>query len=331
MSLGPQQPALVQWLEQCGYHSHSALTPLTGDAGFRQYFRFNVEQQTYLAVTSPPALCNNDAFVAVCQHLQQASIHTPKIHHFDEQSGFFVIEDFGEQLLADVLSDNSMHRWYHKALSLIPIMAKANSDNLPNFDREFVERELHIFTEWLLVEYLQLTLTDEEQRMLQKSFVYLNFNIQEQPHVFMHRDYHSRNIMVLDDGELGVIDFQDAVKGPITYDIVSLLRDCYVRWPDAQVIPLLDEYIAEASQAFELNIAKSTWYRWFDLTGLQRHIKAAGIFARLLLRDNKPGYIKDIPLTLTYIIDIGARYPELAPLSDFVAKKVAPALKAKSV
>lgn len=187
--------------------------------------------------------------------------------------------------------------------------------------------ELNIFSEWLVGNYLNIELTEDERKELEQCFQVLIESAVEQPTAFMHRDYHSRNIMVCNE-EFAVIDFQDAVIGPITYDIVSLLRDCYVKWPQTIVNELFEYFVEEAgfSEQFESKVLK----RWFDLMGLQRHIKASGIFARLLLRDNKPGYIKDIPLTLSYIIEIAGHYPELNFLSKFVSERVLPALEEKT-
>ncbi len=204
--------------------------------------------------------------------------------------------------------------------------------------------ELNIFTEWLIAEHLALILTDDEKVQLAACFEHLIDSALEQPQVVMHRDYHSRNIMLLQSNEgnkrnkevkLGIIDFQDAVIGPITYDIVSLLRDCYVRWPDALIEPLYKEFCRKITDKTSGVIKKSDtadnekWQKWFDFMGLQRHIKASGIFARLHHRDEKNSYLKDIPLTLSYIQDISALYPELAFLNTLIKNKIIPALLAR--
>ncbi|WP_448553447.1 aminoglycoside phosphotransferase family protein [Thalassotalea montiporae] len=335
----PRIHELAQWLEQSGFSSPQ-LVAMTGDAGFRCYYRFSFQNVDYIAVDAPPKYCNNSAFLAIANQLAEQSINVPKIYAYDLAKGFFCLQDFGRCLLADVLSDESMPTWYQEAIDLLPIIAQTvKTSDMPVFDRAFVETELSIFTEWLLAKYLRLTLSAEEQSMLKQSFACLVDNILEQPQVFMHRDFHSRNLMVLGDkqssaAQLGVIDFQDAVLGPITYDVVSLLRDCYVKWPAEQIAPLFDYFVAKIvtqmtnshTEAQSLDIPLTTWQRWFDLTGLQRHIKASGIFARLLLRDNKAGYIKDIPLTLSYIVDIASQYAELMPLTQFVENRVIPAV-----
>ncbi|WP_147301980.1 aminoglycoside phosphotransferase family protein [Thalassotalea euphylliae] len=331
----PRIHELAQWLEQSGFSSPQ-LVAMTGDAGFRCYYRFSFQNVDYIAVDAPPKYCNNSAFLAIANQLAEHSINVPKIYAYDLAKGFFCLQDFGRCLLADVLSDESMPTWYKEAIDLLPSIAQTvKTPDMPVFDRAFVETELSIFTEWLLAKYLRLTLSADEQAMLEQSFTCLVDNTLEQPQVFMHRDFHSRNLMVLGDkqssaAQLGVIDFQDAVLGPITYDVVSLLRDCYVKWPAEQIAPLFEYFVAQMSQASVTtslaDIPFTTWQRWFDLTGLQRHIKASGIFARLLLRDNKAGYIKDIPLTLSYIVDIASQYEELTPLAQFVESRVIPAV-----
>ena len=316
---------------------------MSGDAGFRRYFRFAVNNTSYIAVDSPSQYCNNKAFVALANAMSANKINTPKILFSELSSGFFCLQDFGDDLLADGLSNESMDVLYRSAIDLLPAVANVASSislddecyQLPIYDRAFIETELSIFTEWLIGHYLKIELSIEEQQALERCFSILVDNALAQPKVTMHRDYHSRNLMRLDKGQLGVIDFQDAVVGPVTYDIVSLLRDCYVRWPQEAITPLLDYFIElitpQLTQQLseknrEFKVGRQTWQRWFDLMGLQRHIKASGIFARLLLRDNKPGYIKDIPLTLSYIKDIANEYTELRFLANFVTDRVIPAL-----
>ena len=328
---------------------------MSGDAGFRRYFRFIANNIHYIAVDSPVKYCNNHAFLAVGIGLNSQQINTPDVLFVDIGEGFFCLQDFGDQLLADSLSSDTMESLYRRAIEILPkvaatsqtmTMSTANlkssdkpdslSDyslpdySLPKYDRAFITTELGIFTQWLLDEYLNLSLSETESRELGRCFELLTNNALEQPQVTMHRDFHSRNLMILSNNELGVIDFQDAVVGPITYDIVSLLRDCYVRWPDDQVESLFEHFISLISpQLTETDITMHTWKRWFDLMGVQRHVKACGIFARLLLRDNKPHYIKDIPLTLSYIKDVCSDYKELEFLSAFVSDKVIPAVEAR--
>ena len=308
---------------------------MNGDAGFRRYFRFSANNTNYIAVDSPIKYCNNTAFIAVGNALKASQITVPEIVFVDPEQGFFCLQDFGDNLLADSLSSSSMEKLYQRAIDLLPVIANATlSDDvnyqLPTYDREFISTELNIFIKWLIEEYLNLSLSKDDIEALNQCFEVLIENALEQPQVTMHRDYHSRNLMLLPTEEIGVIDFQDAVVGPVTYDIVSLLRDCYVRWPDEQVVLLFNYFIESITPHIKgCNVSGTTWQRWFDLMGIQRHIKASGIFARLLLRDNKSQYIDDIPLTLSYIQDISLCYSELNFLSKFINEKVIPAVDEK--
>ena len=346
-SPAPRIDELVQWLKQSGFSSPN-LVAMTGDAGFRRYYRFTRGETAYIAVDAPPEYSNNAAFFSIANQLAEQGIKTPKIYAHDLGVGFFCLEDFGADLLADVLTDTSMATWYQQAIAILPTIAQTPiTPEMKNFDQAFVDTELAIFTEWLLANYLGITITEQEKQMLETSFAILADNILAQPQVFIHRDFHSRNLMVLSDTgtrdtlpsdkqasdkQLGVIDFQDAVLGPITYDVVSLLRDCYVKWPAEQITPLFTYFVEQMTASGQYSeVSFDTWQRWFDLTGLQRHIKASGIFARLLLRDGKAGYIKDIPLTLSYIVDIASTYPELSALANFVRDKVIPALTEKAL
>jgi aminoglycoside/choline kinase family phosphotransferase len=323
--------ALHQWLKQKFSEENIQLTALTGDAGFRCYYRFTLNGKSFIAVDAPAEKSNNAAFVFMQEKLSKQNVLVPNIVAVDLSLGFFCLADFGKTLLADILTTENMAETYQKTIEILPRLQTAlpqSTTELPHYDKTFVELELNIFSEWLLAEHLSLTLTDNEKKQLEYCFSILSENMLSQPQVLVHRDYHSRNIMVLEDGELGIIDFQDAVIGPITYDIVSLLRDCYLKWPVENITLLLNSYINIISKQFSLtHITRKQWQRWFDLTGLQRHIKASGIFARLHHRDNKSGYLNDIPLTLSYIVEISEKYPELVFLHQLLLEKVLPAMK----
>jgi aminoglycoside/choline kinase family phosphotransferase len=323
--------SLNQWLNQQFSEENIQLTALSGDAGFRCYFRFSLNGNSYIAVDAPADKSNNAAFVFMQQKLSKQNILVPEIIAVDLSLGFFCLADFGETLLADILTSENMVKTYQKAIDILPHIQLAlpqKTIELPHYNQAFVELELNIFPEWLLAEHLSITLTDNEQEQLKHLFSILAENMLSQPQVLVHRDYHSRNIMVLETGELGIIDFQDAVIGPITYDIVSLLRDCYLKWPDEDVTLLLSNYINTIAKQYSLtHVPREQWQRWFDLTGIQRHIKASGIFARLHHRDNKSGYLNDIPLTLSYIVEISQKYPELAFIHQLLLEKVLPAME----
>lgn len=297
---------------------------MDGDAGFRRYFRFTHLNKDYIAVDAPIDYCNNEQFVYISNYLAELGIRVPKIHHYDKEYGYFCLEDLGKTLLADVLTPESVEAYYQSALSPLYLLSKAELSQveLPDYDAAFIHTELNIFTEWLLDKHLALTLTTQEQKLIAQTNEVLVASALEQPKVVMHRDYHSRNIMLSNLNDLAVIDFQDAVKGPITYDVVSLLRDCYVRWPTTLVNKIFDNFCEHVSQELTLSVSKEQWRRWFDLMGMQRHIKASGIFARLNYRDGKTHYMKDIPLTLNYIVDVCKLYPELNDFGQFVERRV---------
>jgi len=326
---------LNKWL--CHYFDVDSITfyPLTGDAGFRKYYRFELQNTAYIAVDAIPEMSNNLAFVEIQKTFQKSDINVPDIIVSDLAQGFLCLSDFGDELFSDNLTLNNMEQAYKKAIKLLPTIANVSlpeNYTLPLYSADFIRVELNIFTQWLLGEHLSLSLSEQEQCSLDNCFNILIQSAIEQPQVVVHRDYHSRNLMLLPDEEnsIGVIDFQDAVIGPITYDIVSLLRDCYVKWPTENVEALFQYYCQLVDLENKCSEVKPEQYvRWFDLMGLQRHIKASGIFARLFHRDNKEGYLKDIPLTLSYIVDISAKYPELKALHDLVLNKVVPALQNK--
>nr|WP_283104994.1 phosphotransferase [Shewanella dokdonensis] len=318
---------LQQWLA-CQFAVPITVSLISGDASFRRYFRVMVGTQSYIVADSPPEKLDNQPFLALADAYLQAQIPVPEIIAVDVTQGFILQQDLGDQQLLSLLNIDNVSDWYRQALALLPQIAKVTSSQagpLPLYDAAFVQRELAIFPEWLLQQHWQLSLTGDEQQLLQQVFALLTENVLAQPRVGMHRDFHSRNLMVRQQ-RLYVIDFQDAVQGPLTYDAVSLLRDCYIRWPDSVVDKLRDGFYQQCQQQqlLDSQVSVAQFNRWFDLMGLQRHLKAAGIFARLLHRDGKSGYIKDIPLTLEYVADISERYPELKDFGDWVRQRLLP-------
>ncbi len=307
---------------------------MSGDAGFRCYYRFSHQGKSFIAVDAPIDMSDNPAFIFMQKLLSQQDILVPDIIAVDLSLGFFCLSDFGNVLLSETLTLENMSSVYQQAIDILPKvhlgMAAADTE-IAHYDQAFVKRELDIFTQWLIDEHLSITLSEFEQAQLNTCFSILNKNMLEQPQVLIHRDYHSRNIMVVESGELGIIDFQDAVIGPVTYDIVSLLRDCYIKWPQEKVAALLQYYIelVSSQQPLLAHITLTQWQRWFDLTGMQRHLKASGIFARLHHRDGKSGYLNDIPLTLSYLVDITKQYDEFKFLNQLLINKILPAMEDK--
>ena len=314
---------LQRWAQQIEQNPDLTLRLISGDASFRKYYR----AANRIWVDAPPETEKNREFIDNAQALQRTNISAPVVHHSDLEQGFLCVSDLGDDALLSRLNDESVSAWYQKALQLLPQLTHIELE-LPIFDAEFMARENSIFPEWLLGKHLQLILSVDEKELLAETFSLLTANNLQQPQVVMHRDFHSRNLMVLADESLAVIDFQDMVLGPLTYDAVSLLKDCYCRWPDA----VIEQGVAQAYQLYSesgilSDVSYAQFVQWLDLTGMQRHLKAAGIFTRLYYRDGKSGYLKDIPRTLGYVRDVAARYPELAAFAAWLDLRVLPAFE----
>ena len=316
---------LENWLKSdCGLTDFT-LEAASEDASFRRYFRVRLaDGHTRIVMDAPPDKEDCAPFVDIAQRLQAAGVHAPQIHVYDLEQGFLLLEDLGGRSYLDVLDDESVERLYGDALAaLMSMQACIDPAGLPEYDEELLQKEMALFPEWLLQKHLELELSETEQAMLEESFAKLTSAALEQPRVFVHRDYHSRNLMADTVQPPGIIDFQDAVQGPVTYDLVSLLRDCYIRWPIARVDEWAWGYYQLSVQSGVLQDKhESHFMRWFDLMGAQRHLKATGIFARLAHRDGKQGYLADVPRTLGYIVEIAERREELHSLAAFIQEKV---------
>jgi len=304
------------------------LVPASEDASFRRYFRVTGNDESWILMDAPPEKENCRPFVDIARQLGSLGLHVPKIGAEDLEKGFLLLEDLGSLHYLDALNDETVDRLYGDALSaLAVIQACGPSIGLPPYDSTMLLREMELFREWLLGKHLGLKLSDAENRMLDETFGLLIENALEQPRVCVLRDYHSRNLMVTDSPNPGILDFQDAVIGPVTYDLVSLLKDCYIEWPRSRVEDWVMGYFELAVQSGVLrNEHESRFLRWFDLMGVQRHLKAAGIFARLNARDGKPGYLGDIPRTLGYLVKLETAYPELEDLAGFCKTEVLPGI-----
>ncbi len=319
---------LERWLtEQVGL-SRFSLAAASGDASFRRYFRVSLGDKSYIVMDAPPGKEDCRPFVAVARQLQAAGLHVPAIHAEDMAQGFLLLDDFGSTPYLDILNPDNAGRLYGDAISaLVQLQSKVAADRLPPYSRALLLQEMALFREWLLLRQLRLPLADSDHSLLLEAFEWLADNALDQPQVAVHRDYHSRNLMRTDPNP-GILDFQDAVSGPVTYDLVSLLRDCYIQWPTEQVEAWAMDYFRQAEACGLLQREhEEKFLPWFDLMGVQRHLKAAGIFARLNCRDGKPGYLKEIPRTLSYIEQIAPRYPRLAPLGRLISERIAPACR----
>lgn len=314
-----RQQQLMRWLKTLPIAPNGHLQVVSGDASFRRYFRYLHGRTWYVAVDAPPPHESLQPFMAVAKAYRSAGINAPGIHACDEDNGFMVLDDFGDTLLFSRLADESeASAWYQQALSILPAIMRTTGTELgalPNYDEALLQRELSLFSDWLVQHHLGHELTSEQHEVWHNACELLIDNALQQPQVGVHRDFHSRNLMSVDNTNraLGVIDFQDAVKGPITYDAVSLLRDCYVQWPTELVSECIDflHQRLQTERLLDNNVSRTLFQRWFDLMGIQRHLKAAGIFARLRHRDGKFGYMADVPRTLQYILQVSAKYDEL--------------------
>lgn len=321
---------LKHWLEvTCGLPD-AGLEPASEDASFRRYFRVRPRDAatTFVVMDAPPDKEDCRPFLRIAEAMRGTGVHVPVVHASDLAQGFLLLEDLGSRSYLDVLDPASVDALYGDALSaLLRFQRGFPVAQLPPYDRALLDREMQLFPDWLLARHLDLRPDPDERVVLQTTFDVLADTALEQPVVGVHRDYHSRNLMLVERANPGIIDFQDAVAGPVTYDLVSLLRDCYVAWPAARVWDWVAGYHADAvATGLVDDIDVQQFARWFDLMGVQRHLKAAGIFARLLHRDGKPGYIRDIPRTLGYIVEVSSRRDEVRALGELIERRVLPAL-----
>ena len=318
----------------------------SADASFRRYFRVSrgdvdpaawaPRADTLIVMDAPPGKEDVAPYLKVSSLLEQAGAHVPHVHASDSKRGFIVMEDLGDiQYLSRLKTGRGVDKLYGEALTTlanIQVRGLRAASALPPYDRAPLERELNLMPEWFLRKHLGLELSPEERALLTVSFEFLINEALLQPQVFVHRDFHSRNLMVLPNdnkGGPGVIDFQDALCGPIGYDLVSLLKDCYISWSRERVERWVRGYRRVLGN-LGANVGDSEYQfmRWFDLIGVQRHLKVLGIFARLWHRDGKIGYLADLPLTLEYVRDACRRYPELVEFERWLAWRVEPQLAA---
>lgn len=327
---------LLPWAQAQLAHSAPAgrLEPVTGDASNRRYYRLGTSEGTVIVVEAPPATEKNRAFLSVQAALQAAGVRVPAILAADLSRGFLLQEDLGARLLLPELDADSAPQVYPAAFNVLEKLARVDPRvaGVPDYDAALLQEELGRFPEWFLEGLLGLELTAADRALLAPVAELLVASALEQPRVLVHRDFHSRNLMPQPDGQLAVIDFQDAVYGPVTYDLVSLLRDCYIRWPEAQVrgwaLACRDRF--RAAGLLPEAVDEAGFLRWFDLMGLQRHLKVLGTFARLYLRDGKPGYLADLPRVVDYVEAVvaarSAREPALAALHTWWRERVQPAI-----
>ena len=314
-----RQQALQTWLAQQSQFKLQLETirPASADASFRRYFRLDTtDGNTLIAMDAPPPQENVRPFIQVAELFERLHLSVPKIIAADVEQGFLLLTDLGSTTYLHALNHDSAHQLYMDAIdSLILLQTQSQPGILPDYDRAFLLQELKLFPEWYISKHLGVTLDDTQNATLQKVFDEILANVCAQPQVFVHRDYHSRNLMVIHPGNPGILDFQDARFGPITYDLVSLLRDAYVQWDEEMVLDWAIRYWEAARRAgLPINPDIDSFYRDFEFMGLQRHLKILGIFSRLAHRDGKPAYLDDIPLVMSYVRKTANRYNSLIPL-----------------
>ncbi len=307
-------------------------TVASADASFRRYFRLTTQHGTFVAMDAPPPQEDCRPFVKVAAYLEAMSLNAPRVIEADLERGFLLLTDLGSTMYSESLLDESTRDGlYADAIAALLVMQREGETfkvQLPLYDAPFLDVELSLFHDWLCGTHLGLALTPEEEMAWRDTCSVLIRNAVDQPQVFVHRDYHSRNLMVTPGSNPGILDFQDAMHGPATYDLVSLLKDCYVRWPADLVKAWALDFHARST--FAEDMSPDTFLRYFELMGVQRHLKAAGIFARLNHRDGKPVYLGDIPRTVGYIVELEECYEELSWLCELIRERILPAFESAS-
>jgi aminoglycoside/choline kinase family phosphotransferase len=322
---------LTVWLRGIDGLSDADPQPASGDASFRRYFRVHSATASYIVMDAPPEQEDCKPFIQVAGYLESMQLQAPRILEANLDNGFLLMTDLGSTQYLELLSEESaaadtLYATALRALLILQSRGEAFQSLLPAYDDDLLRFELSLFHDWLCEKHLGIEFADDVEASWQFLCDTLVSSALDQPQVFVHRDYHSRNLMVTDDGP-GILDFQDAVEGPLTYDLVSLLKDCYVKWSDTQIEEWCRSFCSDARNIGLHSLSDDQFVRAFDLMGVQRHLKAAGIFARLNHRDGKPGYLLDVPRTLSYIVDVGGKYPELTFLVDLINEHCLPTLE----
>ncbi len=307
---------LKAWLETTFLKQYT-ITVASADASFRKYYRARKDEKSYIIMDSSLELDSIKPFVGISSRLSSADVNVPKIYAQNLEEGFLILEDFGDTNLLDVLNKDNFKMHYANAIEEILKMQRADATNLPLYDKAFLHFEMNLMREWYLEQKLLYKLSQKEENLLENTLEIISEVVLSQPqNVFVHRDFHSRNIMLTNKQTLGVIDYQDAMSGAISYDLVSLLKDCYISFERHEIEKLVLLFRDKVSPV----TSDMEFLKWFDFMGLQRHIKVLGIFSRLSIRDGKDSYLDDIPLTLNYTIETALRYEETKALGEFLQR-----------
>jgi N-acetylmuramate 1-kinase len=307
------------------------IEPASADASFRRYFRAFRGNDTFIIMDAPPDKEDVRPYLKVTRLLEALGAHVPHVHEADIARGLLLLEDLGGTHYLSRLKDGAdPDKLYGDALAVladIQVRGAEAAAELAPYDREPLMREMALMPEWFCTGHLELQLSQAERDLIAATSEFLVKEALAQPQVFVHRDYHSRNLMVIPTRNPGILDFQDALRGPVGYDLVSVLKDCYISWPRERVVRWVRDYGAGLrKRGFNAGQNDTEFLRWFDMIGIQRHIKVLGIFARLWYRDGKSGYLADLPLTLSYVREACGLYPELKDFASFLEARVAPEL-----
>lgn len=313
-----------EWLHTLGYDDYQ-LVPASQDASFRRYFRLTDQnQKSVIIMDAPPVKESLSPFIEIAQDWSQSGISVPNIIEYSRQLGLMILEDFGSQTMLNILDDENRLLVYKTAIDELTLIQQHRAGHvLPQYSNELLLNEMQLFVDWYLAKQCKHVLSRSELSGMQRIFKILADSANAQQKMNVHRDYHSRNLMFRPDCSLGVIDFQDAVYGPMSYDLVSLLKDCYFKLAENEREVLIDYYLGSLNSNSQFaKIDRADFIRDFDLMGVQRHLKAIGIFSRLYHRDGKADYLKDIPRTASYILDLKNLYPELNVLQQILSESL---------
>jgi aminoglycoside/choline kinase family phosphotransferase len=321
-----RESALREWIKQTIKCDDFTLNPLPGDASFRRYFRLHHQDKSQVIMDAPPVKEDIKPFIHIATVLHKAGVKVPELITINLEQGFLLLDDLGDTSLLNKLNEHTVDFYYKQAMdTLLQIQhCSVNDPLLPSFDKTFMLKEMHLCLDWFFDAYLKINLSEIERDLFKSTMDWLATSVAEQPIVFIHRDYHSRNLMLIEQQQvesIAVIDFQDAMRGPITYDLVSLLKDCYVTWPRVRILDWVT-YFYEQHPLASSHYTLPEFVRAFDLCGLQRHLKVLGVFCRLSIRDGKSRYLADLPLTLNYVLECAEFYEELHPLLNLFQSRV---------
>ncbi|HUH42984.1 MAG TPA: phosphotransferase [Sulfurimonas sp.] len=305
---------IQEWLGETSFKNYTIESALA-DASFRKYYRLRNGDKTAILMDSSKELNSMKAFIEITLKLHASDVCAPKLFEQNQEDGYLILEDFGTTHYLDILNEQNYKAFYTKAINTILKMQKIDASSLPKYDKDFLHFEMDLMQEWYLENLLQLKMSEPQKKLIKKTLDAISTVVLEQPQgIFVHRDFHSRNIMLKSDKKIGIIDYQDAMSGALTYDLASLLKDCYVAYDRKEIKKLALEFRDKKG----LKVDDETFVKWFDFMGMQRHIKVLGVFSRLSIRDKKDGYLKDIPLTLKYLIDTALRYEQTKEFASFL-------------